>query len=235
MGRIHRREGRKGVDFFCRKQQALCGCFQAISVYFVNQTFFSFIVGFDERINFDVQPFAGKIGMQDYDGYPNLSAILMVIHKFGLFFLLSAFAMKFYVRLSSKEEQQQQHCSPTTLEVGGETGEVELREGEEGSGGEEEQRGISIGDHLSLLLLLQFSMTNLGFYVLAATGANSSSMPDSAAFTILSGVVGILHSFFLLVHHLKSVVRIPNYLYHLLAKGRAGAALTSSVNRRSEV
>jgi hypothetical protein len=47
---------------------------------------------FGDKINLDVHPFAGRIGMDAYDHYPLLSAWFMVFHKYGIFALFGVWA-----------------------------------------------------------------------------------------------------------------------------------------------
>jgi len=73
-------------DFVARKKLVIASTvFQSFMVYSLNQVFFTFVVGFEDRVNLDVHPYAGKIGVKNWDRYPIVSAFLMVFHKYGLF------------------------------------------------------------------------------------------------------------------------------------------------------
>jgi hypothetical protein len=60
---------------------------QMASMLALTLPFFASSVFFKDAVNFDVHPFAGRVGLTEYDMFPLLSAAMMLVHKYGIFML----------------------------------------------------------------------------------------------------------------------------------------------------
>jgi hypothetical protein len=56
---------------------------QAIAVLLVNSSFYHLTVTLGDAVTMDVHPFAGRVGMLNWDAHPILSGFLMCFHKYG--------------------------------------------------------------------------------------------------------------------------------------------------------
>jgi len=152
--------------------------YQAGAVYFINQIFLTFIFGFNDKINLDVHPFAGAIGLDAYDVYPLLSAFVMAFHKYGIFLLFSLWCFQ-VSQLNLIED------SKVPLYYMG--------------------KGLYywLSDHLTTCLLLIFTFSNLGLYLMLSIMTSLHSHERASAFTLLSGSIGTCYSILHLIQTIK--------------------------------
>lgn len=161
---------------------------QAAMVYGINQIFFTFMFGFGDKINFDVHPFAGRIGLDTYDFYPNLSAFMMTFHKYGIFSLFCVYAWQI-IRLQisdTKEEKSILHSRNSNVF----------------------QISAWLSDLMTAAIMLLFVMTNLGMYLMLWIATRHHPQEQATATTLLVGVIGSVYTFF----HLVSSFQRPSQL-----------------------
>lgn len=152
--------------------------YQAANVYALNQVFLTFMFGFGDKLNFDVHPFAGRVGMDGYDNYPLFSAFLMAFHKYGIFSLYVIYAWRVNM-LTTIEEDRYSVKTPLTSK--------NLYKG---------TKKVSnwLTDHVACCLVLFFSMTNLGSYLMWWVASRFHPIQQATASTLLIGIMGCIFS-----------------------------------------
>jgi predicted MFS family arabinose efflux permease len=157
-------------------------------VYALNQVFLSFVFAFGDKINFDVHPFAGRVGMDGYDHYPLFSAFLMAFHKYGIFSLYAIYAWRANLLATTEEEERRNAKFPLL------------------SNGNQLIRGSKVSDwltdHASFCIALLFSMTNLGTYLMWWIVTKHHPTEQATASTLLIGIMGIIFSSFQVIYDL---------------------------------
>lgn len=140
---------------------------------------------FGDKINLDVHPFAGSIGMDGcYDCHPNFSAFLMAYHKYGIFALVCVYAWKMSqppVLLVYHEKRQE---------------DIEMLGTSKAQG-----RLLGFTYHIiPLSVLFLFSGTGLGLHVMLQTVTRHHPFEQASAMTLLVGTFGTLFSLLHVVH-----------------------------------
>jgi len=168
--------------------QPLSLAHQAAVVYAVNQIFYSFTFTFGDKINFDVHPFAGKVGLDAYDFYPVLSAFLMSFHKYGVFSLFCVFAWQLV--------QLHVYAGGTSMDY--KQSEKYVKQFHSYQSNFYVQHWLA--DLMTASLILYFSMANLGMYLMFWIATRYHPVEEATATTILLGVMGTIYSVFHMIH-----------------------------------
>eukprot|EP01119_Soliformovum_irregulare_P000182 TRINITY_DN10130_c0_g1_i1.p1 TRINITY_DN10130_c0_g1~~TRINITY_DN10130_c0_g1_i1.p1 ORF type:complete len:864 (+),score=206.95 TRINITY_DN10130_c0_g1_i1:55-2646(+) len=142
---------------------------QAMTMYMLNQTFFTFMFGLGQKTNFDVHPFAGRIGLEGYDTYAGFSALLMTLHKYGIFalFVVMSFDAITWPVQNGTEDRNLYPEAKTRF-----------------------ARWLS--DLMTAVLILTFSMSNLGMYLMFWVATRYHPIEAAVATTLLVGTMGIV-------------------------------------------
>jgi len=151
--------------------QPACITLQAAVVYLINQTYFSFAFSFGNKVNLDVHPFAGRIGMNAYDLYPGLSAFLMAFHKYGIFSLLAIFAFHSGQLKIREEEGKDVLAFPDYTKI-----------------------SHWLADLMTCAILLLYSLINLGLYLMLWAISRFHPNEQATSMTLLIGVMGAIYS-----------------------------------------
>jgi len=155
---------------------------QAVIVYAINQIFYNFTFAFGDKINFDIHPFAGRIGIDGYDLYPVFSAFLMTFHKYGIFSLFCIFAWQL-VQLKAHPTRDTQNTTSKHLN---------------------HHNNINVSHWLSDLMtvsiMLFFAMSNLGMYLMFWVATRYHPLEEATATTLLLGTIGAIYSTLHIIH-----------------------------------
>ena len=99
----------------------------------------------------DVHPFAGRIGLDNYDEYPVLSAALMAIHKYGIFAVFCVYAWSISVlKLEDKPRSETDAAAPRVSFSPPQT----------------QDMANWLTDTMTAALVLLFALCNLGMYIM---------------------------------------------------------------------
>jgi hypothetical protein len=170
---------------------------QAINLYVINQAFFAFYLGFGDKINFDVHPFSGAIGMKAYDTFKAFSALLMAMHKYGVFVIL-VLATCQLVQLHRLPDPRAvaRWLTGTGQREGQLAHQRKEEEGRPGALKPSGQRGLSyiVSDHMSLTLSLFTACAGLGFYMMFSIAARHHPYEQATCTLLLAAFLGGAHN-----------------------------------------
>lgn len=154
----------------------------------INQVNYFFIFGFGDKINFDVHPWTGRIGLATYDIYPNLSAGIMIFHKFAPFLIFAVYAHRISFfnpipMLHSHHEKKDKESTDKKLE----------------------EKNISPewyktkffwwNELMTFSLLLYFVMTCLSVYIMYSVAGRDHAIQEAIVTILLFGVICIIYFF----------------------------------------
>lgn len=154
--------------------QTICLLFQAATVYAQNQAFFTFTKVYGDRVNMDVHPFAGGVGMLRYDEYPIFSVVLMTFHKYAIFLLSMVFLYEMCQRPVTRDDHHNYRSSSATT-----TFHNLLQQW--------------MGDHLAFCLILYFCYTNLGYYMISLAFNREVPFQEAVSTVGLLGAMGFMY------------------------------------------
>jgi len=198
---IYQEEGTAGITRYYEGLQAGSVAFQAFSLFVLTHVFFVFGTALGENINFSVHPFAGRIGLKDYDLFPNFSAVLMVFHKYILF-VISTVAAFVMIRFPWPP-----YTASSTLS--------QLKQHEDGLSNSFENQ-LHLGwflRHGLLTIALFFTMMNVGLYIQTLAPSKGLPVEEAISFTGLYGSMGLIYSLLYLGRLLlRSVSSVPKLL-----------------------
>eukprot|EP01119_Soliformovum_irregulare_P011628 TRINITY_DN2936_c0_g1_i2.p1 TRINITY_DN2936_c0_g1~~TRINITY_DN2936_c0_g1_i2.p1 ORF type:complete len:869 (-),score=182.80 TRINITY_DN2936_c0_g1_i2:122-2692(-) len=149
---------------------------QVVIVYAINQAFFTFMFGFGDKINLDVHPFTGRIGMRAYDHLPALSAFLMTFHKYGIFSLFCVFAFRISKLRMQKDDIDKDKDDRIISQSNNESSNW-------------------LTDCVTLSLIMLHSLTTLGMYIMFSAATRHHPLEQSVATTLITGTMGFVYSF----------------------------------------
>ena len=147
----------------------------------MNQTFYTFYFIYGDKINLDVHPFAGSVGLDGcYDCHPGFSAWLMTYHKYAIFGLLSIFLftvthpIKLNQKLLIKEKEEEEEI---------------VKNNEKNYNNDESLLLVTLD------VLLFFSFTSLGVSLMIQAVTRHHPFEQGSAMGLLIGTFGIVYSF----------------------------------------
>jgi len=161
---------------------------QAAVVYAINQVFFTLTFAYGDKINFDVHPFAGRIGLDNYDEYPVLSAALMALHKYGIFAVFCVYAWCITV-LKVDDSNKNRSENETTPKIAF-------------SHLQSQDLSNWLTDTMTAALVMLFSLSNLGMYIMFWIVTRHHPSQQAIAFTLLVGTTCTCYS---LLHLVSSI------------------------------
>jgi hypothetical protein len=183
---------------------------QMASMLAVTLPFFASSVFFKDAVNFDVHPFAGRVGLTEYDTFPLLSALMMLVHKYGIFMLFAVCSVTMVRRPSTLgPDARMRELAPKAdepppsqqLEAGGQLrgdklNDVELMKACE----ERHELMLTLLDaqychmHTTLALVLTSGMTFVGMFTMLCMLSSKHAREEALSQALLCTTILAVHA-----------------------------------------
>jgi hypothetical protein len=169
----------------------------ALTLFFLNQPFYQFVVGKEEKLNVDAHPFAGAVGMRSHQEYPSFNAFQMAYEKWHTILIFALFLWKVIFKNTDENAAPKNVLSPRKVDQ---------------NANEKEEDKVYIIDMILTQCALMLFNANLFLQLLLCFISMNHPFEDSVVYLIVVSVIGASFITFILITEYFSIRKMLQFI-----------------------